>query len=392
MMKSFAIVLVCYKRIDGVKRLLGSLEKVDFSGRNDIYLIFSIDNSGSSQMEDFANEYYWPYGEKIVRTFPQRQGLKNHILQCGDYTEQFDIVCVLEDDIYVSNSMYHYAYQASEFYWDDDSIAGISLYSFQKNWLNWLVRFEPQRSVYDAYFLKVAQSWGQVWLRNKWSKFKEWYELNKVFTKSSNIPAYLQSWPESSWLKYHDRYLIETNRYFVYPYVSLTTNFSDAGEHAHFTVNDHQVELQFGKELYSFPAFSDEAIRYDEYMNREGLERALGIPSEDLCVDFYNTNTAKRNRRYLLTLNHYNYKIINSYSLSLRPLELSVIQDLQGDGIYLYDTSAKEDNKKFDGDFNRRLYSIRSHSSKEILRFAIKLRYIDVITRLRGKINKIIKK
>jgi hypothetical protein len=339
-------------------------------------------------MEDFANEYHWPFGEKTVRTFPQRQGLKNHILQCGDYTEQFDIVCVLEDDIYVSNSMYHYAYQASEFYWDDDSIAGISLYSFQKNWLNWLVRFEPQRSVYDAYFLKVAQSWGQVWLRNKWRKFKEWYELNKVFTKSSNIPLYLQSWPESSWLKYHDRYLIETNRYFVYPYVSLTTNFSDAGEHAHFTVNDHQVELQYNKKEYSFAKLLDDSIRYNEYMNREGLGSFVGLPDDLLCIDFYNTDKRRDGKQFLLSLNHYNFRIVKQFSLSLRPIELNVIENLQGNGIYLYDLTKKESQRKWDGDYNRILYSIRSHSSSEILKFPIKLRFKDVYTRVMEKLRK----
>lgn len=391
-MKSFAIVLVCYKRLDGIKRLLNSLEKVDYSGRNDIHLVFSIDNSGTSLVQDFAETYHWPHGEKTIRTFPQRQGLKNHILQCGDFTDKYDVVCVLEDDIYVSNSMYHYAYQAAEYYWNDDNIAGISLYSFQKNWLNWFIRFEPQKTSYDAYFLKVAQSWGQVWLRDKWKKFKAWYELNTEFTCSTDIPSYLNSWPESSWLKYHDRYLIETGRYFVYPYVSLSTNFSDAGEHAHFTVNDHQVELQYGKELYSFPAFSNATVRYDEYMNRESLGVFLGVADEELCVDFYNTKMAKRSERYLLSLNHYNYKIIGSYSLSLRPLELSVIQGLRGEGIYFYDTSVKEVNKKFDGNFNRRLYSIRSHSSNEILKFAIKLRFFDLSTRLRGKASKFLKK
>ena len=75
---------------------------------------------------------------------------------------------------------------------------------------------------------------------------------NQNFNYSEKIPEYLNGWPESSWLKYHTRYCIETDRYFVYPYVSLSTNFSDAGEHADVTVNDHQVELMINKEKYSF--------------------------------------------------------------------------------------------------------------------------------------------
>ena len=106
-MKSFAIVLVCYNRLLGVERLLKSLENADYNGRNDIVLIFSIDNSGTKTVEDFAKAYKWIHGEKLIRTFTQRQGLKNHILQCGDFTEKYDIVAVFEDDIYASESFYN---------------------------------------------------------------------------------------------------------------------------------------------------------------------------------------------------------------------------------------------------------------------------------------------
>jgi hypothetical protein len=328
------------------------------------------------------------FGEKHIRIFSQRQGLKNHILQCGNYTTQYDIVCILEDDIYVSDSMYNYSYQAAEYYWNEDAIAGISLYSFQKNWLNWLIRFEPQKTNFDTYFLRVAQSWGQVWLSRKWQKFIDWYQNNKDFNKSQEIPEYLNSWPESSWLKYHDKYLIETNRYFVYPYVSLSTNFSDAGEHAHFTVNDHQVELQYEKCKYNFPDYTDKSIKYDEYMNRIGLGKYLGIDDEELCVDLYNTNKQHNRKRYLLSLNSYNYKIIKSFKLSLRPIELPVIVGLKGNGINLYDTTVKTTNKKDDGDFNRRIYSIRSHSSIEIFNFALKLLMLNLINKIKTKLKK----
>ena len=108
------------------------------------------------------------------------------------------MVIVLEDDIYVSDSMYHYAYQAVEFYGDDENIAGISLYTFQKNWLKWLARFEPQKADFDAFFMKIAMSWGQVWTYSKWKPFKEWLSRNEKFTKSDKIPYALNQWPETS--------------------------------------------------------------------------------------------------------------------------------------------------------------------------------------------------
>ena len=383
-MKSFAIVLVCYKRLHGIVRLLKSLEMVDYNGRRDITLIFSVDNSGDNNVVEFANKYNWKYGKKIVRTFPERQGLKNHILQCGDYTNEYDIVIILEDDVYVSNSMYHYAYTAAEFYENEDRVAGISLYSFEKNWLDWVLRFEPQKNQYDAYFLKVAQSWGQVWQKNKWDKFKQWYAENSEFTHSDKIPEYLNTWPDSSWLKYHTRYCIETDRFFVYPYIGLSTNFSDAGEHADTMVNDHQVELISGKKTYNFIPFSPDAVIYDEYCNRCNIAKYLNLEEKDLTVDFWGTRNPSTYKRYVLTTAALKYKIINSFALSLRPIELSIIYAIPGNDIHLYDTSIPGAPPK-NSRYNLLLYSIRSHDIKAIKFFCINLFFKETFRTLKRR-------
>ncbi len=392
-MKSFAVVLVCYNRLGGVRRLLKSLETADYAGRNDIHLIFSIDRSGSDEIEQFAKEYTWKFGEKHIRTFPERQGLKKHILSCGDFTEQYDIVTILEDDIYLSSSFYRYAYAAADFYFDDDNVAGISLYGFQKNWLDWVVRFEPQKyGEFDTYFMKIAQSWGEVWTNRKWAAFKEWLKDNEDFKKDNeDVPYALLTFPESSWLKYHDKYLIKADKYFVYPYYSYSTNFSDTGEHANFCTTDHQVELMYGKTEFKFPEFNEKSIKYDQYMNREGLEEYLGVKKEDLCVDFWGTKP-KSDKRYLLSIDFKPYKAVKSYQLSLRPIEMAVINGIKGNGIYLYDTFEKADGKRFNGKFRRYKYSIRAGESKKIRDFALWLRVYDLTVRIKGKINRKIKK
>ncbi|OUZ14861.1 glycosyltransferase [Enterococcus cecorum] len=391
-MKSFAIVLVCYNRLPGVERLLKQLEAANYNGRKDITLIFSIDNSGTDIVEKFAEDYTWLHGNKIVRTFPERQGLKKHILQCGDYTDQFDIVTVFEDDIFVSDSFYNYAYQAAEYYWNDDNIAGISLYGFQKNWINWLYRFEPQRSVYDSYFLKIAQSWGQVWTKDKWSKFKAWYEKHTEFSHSDSLPQNLFTWPESSWLKYHDRYCMETNRYFVYPYVSLSTNYSDPGEHATYAITDHQVELQYGKTTFCFPKFDDKAVVYDEFMEREHLGRFVGIDDQDLCVSLWGTKQNCLYKKYILTSKVLPYRIVSEFSLSLRPIELSVIKSVEGKGIYLYDTTCKTNVRARDINDQLRIYSIRSHDVLQLFPFIARFWIKEVWKRIGIKIRKKIKR
>lgn len=384
-MKSFAIVIVCYNRLPGVVRLLKSLESADYNNREDIHLVFSIDYSGDSSIEEFAQKFFWPHGEKTIRVFNERQGLKKHILQCGDLTENYDIVTVLEDDIFVSDSFYQYAYQASEFYWDEDNVAGISLYSFQKNWLNWLYRFEPQRSGYDTYFLKVAQSWGQVWTKNKWLPFKKWIMENPDFLESEKIPKVLNLWPDSSWLKYHDRYCIEQNKFFVYPYVSLSTNYSDPGEHAEYAIADHQVELQYNKKSYEFPVFNDNAVKYDEYMERIGLGKYVGVQEEDLTVSLWGTKQKNLYKRFLLSCKDLPYKVVAEYSINLRPLELSIILNHRGSGIYLYDTNQADSSRKKDNTYLLILYSVRSHDALKLLPFSIKLFFTEYCKKIKLK-------
>ena len=389
-MKSFAIVLVCYNRINGLKRLAESLLKADYSGRSDIDLIFSIDNSGTKIIEEYARGYEWPFGQKYIRTFENRQGLKNHVLQCGDLTEKYDVVCVLEDDLYVSNCFFQYASQAADFYWNDDSVAGISLYTFQKNWLKWHFRFEPMRMCYDTFFMRVAMSWGQVWTSPKWKQFKKWYNENSVFIKTDNIPEYLNEWPDSSWLKYHTRYCIETNRYFVYPYDSLSTNFSDAGSHANRTTNDHQVELIFDKADYNFPLFSGQAVIYDEYMDRIGLGEVLGVPDEDLTVDFYNTKRLVKYKRFLLSTSKHNYLIVDRFALSLRPIEASVLLNIKGEGIYLYDTTMPTKNHyHFNPRYELELYFLRSHEFLVYLPLSVMLACMELFQLFSKRLKKL---
>ncbi len=392
MKKTFAIVIVCYNRVDGVKRLTQSLERVNFDGRKDIDLIFSIDNSGLDIVERFATNYQWGNGKKIIRTFEKRQGLKRHILKCGEYTNEYDILVVLEDDIFVSDSMYYYAYNAAVCYWDDTSVAGISLYSFQKNWLKWLARFEPQKTKYDTYFMKIAMSWGQVWTKPQWESFEAWIHKNEVFEKADDLPDVLNIWPETSWLKYHDLYCIRENKYFVYPYVSISTNYSDVGEHAQYAVTDHQVELMYGKKEYLFALNDDSAVRYDEFMEREGLGKYIGIEDSELTIDLWGNKPKKYYKKYVLTIENLPYEQIETYALSLRPIELSVILKQEGNEIKLYDTSKESLKKKnINADFYRYRYSIRSNDYLTLLKFSLMLSG-QLFSDIKIKIYKMIRK
>ncbi len=75
--------------------------------------------------------------------------------------------------------------------------------------------------------------------------FKRWYEENKEFDRADDFPDFMTNWTKS-WLKYHNKYCVTQNKYFVYPYNSYTTCFSEAGEHSVVVFSNFQVPMMFG--------------------------------------------------------------------------------------------------------------------------------------------------
>lgn len=160
----------------------------------------------------------------------------------------------MEDDLVVSESFYDYALAAIEKYKDNSDIAGISLYSPSYNF--YLSKpFIARKDKYDAYLMQIAQSWGQIWMRKQWEDFYNWYLNNpEDFGDLSHLPINICRWGKNSWLKFHCKYCIEQNKFFVYPYVSLTSNMGCSGTHASIGTNLTRVPLQYGrKSIYDFP-------------------------------------------------------------------------------------------------------------------------------------------
>lgn len=335
-----AICIIAYNRIDSLKRVLSSLEKGHYS--ESVPLIISIDKSNTTQVEEFAQQYTWKQGNKVIITHAENLGLRKHVLKCGDLLEEYDALIVLEDDISVAPSFYYYAKQCVEKYADNNDIAGISLYNFPLNYQN-LLPFQPLHSDSDVYLMQCAQSWGQVWMKKQWFDFKKWYEQNSnEFNELPHLPKTICSWPKSSWLKYHTRYCIEKEKYFVYPYISLSTNNADIGTHYSQKTTFFQAALLYGnKSVYKL----NPTIYYDGFFENETLYKIIGIQKEDLCIDFYNEKRNRLKKRYWLTREHLPYKILKAFSLSLKPYEWNIINNINGHELYLYDTNTIEKTK-----------------------------------------------
>ena len=333
-----AIVVVTYNRPDSLMRLLGSLSKARYP--DGVPLVISIDGGDNRQKKvvKIAEEFPWPHGKKEVICHEKNLGLRKHILSCGDLTERYDSVIVLEDDTYVSPVFYLYAMQTVRFYGARPEIGGISLYAPHLNPTTHLI-FEPLFDESDVYFIQWASSWGQIWTSLQWRKFRQWYAQNSgPIADDACIPDDAISWPDTSWKKYYIKYLVETDRFFVYPRDSLSTSFQDAGLHQYNATIALQAQLQCFKEDYRLQHLEHSCCVYDAWHNLlpDRLNRFVPeLKKYEYVVDLSGHHPLKKIQTpYLLTCRPADNPIMQ-FGKKLRPVEMNVLEMLPGNGIAL---------------------------------------------------------
>jgi glycosyltransferase involved in cell wall biosynthesis len=347
-----AIIVVAFNRAGCLKRLLQSLQNADYSGYSNINLIISIDAGGNDETGNIADDLQWNYGEKRIIKHEKNKGLRDHIISCADLTSEYESVIILEDDCFVSRHFYDYACQSLTFYEDDSNIAGISLYTYQTNEYAELP-IMTLKDNYAAFFVQVPSSWGQIFTKQQWSNFKLFYATNPAITKNDKIPEQVKKWPETSWKKYFYKYIVEKNLYFIYPAISLVTNFADAGTHFGYDTSVYQVALEtrYHPLNYSFVDFKNGLNKYDAYF--EILPQCLlhygALMPEGTGMDLYGTRQ--------LTLFDYEYvysikdcsEPIRSYGLVMVPFFQNIIYDIAGNNIFFGKkgdfTTVSENNK-----------------------------------------------
>lgn len=343
-MEKIALIVIGYDKADSMLRLLDSLQKADY-GADEVPLIISIDNSGSDAVERAADAFSWAHGKKEVRTFQKRQGLRRHILSCGDYLKRYEAVFVFEDDLVASPYFYRYGKACIDYYGKNEAVEGISLYGAKWNYgANF--PFEPIKSEHDTYFLQYAQSWGQIWLRERFEAFFAWYCENEDFfegEKRKDIPENLYTWGKNSWLKYHIAYCVLKKKYFVYPYYSYTTAFVEKGTHFGTDIARFQSEMMIrDKEAYQFADLDDNAVCYDVFFENMHLKGKLEKEwQESVTVDLYGCKQMEGQSKVLLSTQILPYEIRREYALQLRPIELNVYMNVKGTGIYVYDLTQR---------------------------------------------------
>lgn len=323
------IIVLAYNRAKALSRLLQSINKADYHIRTS--LLISIEGDASNDVVQIAENFETKKLNKLIIRQKEKLGLRNHVIACGDLVNKYDAVIILEDDLVVDRYFYRYACDAINFYNDDESLAGVALYSHEYNEFSNLP-FRPMRNGYTSYPIQLPCSWGQCWNKKQWLGFKKWYggKSQQDLSKILGLPDQVKGWPETSWKKYFHSYIIAKDLYFMYPYESYTTNCSDfGGVHMAGGSNIHQVTLASNRRPYFSQKFcptSNKEVSYDAFMepNGEYIYRVLGMDKSEISIDLQMIKPIKllKKYKYALTLRNIPKKL-SLYLFNFRPVEVN---------------------------------------------------------------------
>lgn len=329
------IAVVAYNRAESLQRLLRSIARASYPTRPILYI--SLEGGATRDVLSVAHAFSSPNVDIRVTHNQKQLGLREHILKCGDLALEHGAVIVLEDDLYVDPLYYDYACAASAHYACSDAVAGIALYAPEYNEYAGLP-FAPLNNGYSTYPMQVACSWGQCWTRQQWQHFRTWYATADSGTVASTagLPQAVKDWPESSWKKYFAAYLVQTGRYFVYPYVSYSTNCGDAGgTHVKASTFLYQTHLPLGDRAAAPPQFAEvrgASVSYDAYMEPCGtfVYSALGLKAEDVTIDIYGIRDRKEcgAKPFLLTRARCGSPV-RFFPRGFRPVEQNLLHELE---------------------------------------------------------------
>jgi len=390
------IIIPVFKRKDTLSVLLRSINEADYPDDN-IRLVISIDKGASQDVIECVNSFEFKAGNKQIVYQKRKLGVKNHIEWCVSYGVNDGSVIILEDDIIVTRSYYTYACAALNHYQGDQRIAGVSLYAQRYNETAELP-FEPLQSEYSTYFMQLACSWGQAWTLSQWRDYKNWSKNNDLQPESIHaiLPENIKKWPDTSWKKDFNIYMIEMNKYFVYPYKSYSSNISHSdGHHMKQVGNLFQVPLSFTirqKEKYVFPNFKNFSIIYDFYMEASGtiISKFIGISLKNIEIDLYGKKPLilLKSKEYFISSKKAN-SAIRSFPLCFKPIEMNLNypgNSLKGAFFYLYKSETVNKTKSKSGLMYIKLAEYFSYVPYKNRKFVLNfiLQFIRSLMRNRG--------
>jgi hypothetical protein len=345
-----AIVIAAYNRPNCLARILSSLIKADYTESAHVSLIISLDKADSREVADLAQAFNWPFGEKRVIERKERLGWPEHAIACGALAEEYGSLILLEDDLYVSTQFYVYATQALDFYAEDKTVAGISLYALHVNENAPIsLPFYPLEDDSDVFFLQKSFIGNCAMTYGQWRQFIQWRRSQaQGISAEDDLPSRVLSWPETSLSKHFIKYLVDLRSYIVFPRTSLSTNFGDTGLHVQSN-RVFQVPLELSMKRWRFRSVRDSLSVYDAF--HELIPDRLNtfcshFSAYDYVVDLYGTRDLNKVRAaYLLTIRRPE-RFLHSFGSALIPMELNVIETVPGEGIWFCEKEALKETRR----------------------------------------------
>ncbi|MGB0431163.1 MAG: hypothetical protein ACPGLV_11865 [Bacteroidia bacterium] len=330
-----AIIIPVFKRNQSLKQLLWSIEKAH--ELYDVTLVFRYHTGAHSAVVEFINAYNWPFGQKRIINDSQAIGLDENLRRCGDLSNEYGSIIILEDDSLVSPFFYTYAQQALDFYENETKVGQISLYRYHHNSHSGLP-FHLLANNNSAFMVQKTSTRGQAFTAKQWQKFKTW--LSTKNEPDQRLPTYIKTFGQHNWELQHNQFLIENDIFSVWPKVSVSTNQGYSGTHHPNNIDAgfFQVPLQSQAINYRLPLFKN-ANQYDAFFEHKAhfFNKSLplnAITNNQLCIDLNGYKPLSLNFEYWLTSKPHT-NAIATFSDELKPIELNVLWQKNGKAIAL---------------------------------------------------------
>ena len=266
MISSIPIVVAVYNRPDCLQRLLVSLDRAHYPDHVEVPLILSLEGGADEACERLAEDFEWRVGPKRIIRQQNHLGLRQHIMACAAQSKASGAALILEDDLILSPYFYQFARETTLRYQTERKVASIGLYSYRINEFCHYP-FEPIPDQWDAFFMQVPCSWGQVFLGHAWQDFENFLQREGEAVDGIKLPDTVKRcWRSHSWKKLFFKFLVCEDRFVVYPRQSFSDHRGELGTHFKKPCPYFATSLSMNPGPYQFPQFHETWNIYDAFL------------------------------------------------------------------------------------------------------------------------------
>lgn len=328
------IVISAYERVESLHRLLNSLKKA-VTGNERILIVIGKKNDNAKVFQ-IAKNFTMSYPNSEIIAPKHEMGLVDQFLLIGDLTSTEKSVVLLEDDLVVSDSFVDFTQSALGFFGNEVKIGGICLNSLAFNGYTKLP-FIPIDDGSEVYFAKVPFFHGQAYTQTMWKDFRQWLDCFEGNLDHPGLPKVFREFPPDEWFPLMTEYLLETEKYFVFPRISYAINFGEIGKHFRRRTDMFQTPIAHSRKTTRLKKFKESKAIYDVFQELESfvLSPHLGIKDkEDLIIDINGARDVKELERteFVLTTKPASSQE-RSFGKAMRPLEENVLSEVEGEFI-----------------------------------------------------------